>query len=36
MRNYDLCINTTDMTYEQAAKAIKDFAFTLLESKKNK
>ena len=34
MRNYDLCINTTDMTYEQAAKAIKDFAFTLLESKK--
>lgn len=36
MRNYDLCINTTDMTYEEAAKAIKDFAFTLLESKKKK
>ena len=34
MRNYDLCINTTDMTYEEAARAIKDFAFTLLESKK--
>ncbi|MCI8599121.1 MAG: cytidylate kinase-like family protein [Lachnospiraceae bacterium] len=30
MRNYDLCINTTDMTFEQAAKAIQDFAFTML------
>lgn len=26
MQNYDLCINTTQMTYERAAKAIQDFA----------
>lgn len=34
MRNYDLCINTTDMTYEQAAKAIEHFAADLLESRR--
>lgn len=26
MRNYDLCLNTTDLTYEQAAQAIQNFA----------
>lgn len=30
MQNYDLCINTTQMSYEQAAKAIQDFAETML------
>ena len=30
MQNYDLCINTTQMTYEQAAKAIQDFAENML------
>lgn len=30
MKNYDLCINTTTMTYEQAADAIQDFAFRML------
>ena len=30
MRNYDLCINTTAMTYEQAARAIEDFAANML------
>jgi len=30
MKNYDLCINTTAMTYDQAAKAIEDFAFRML------
>ena len=30
MRNYDLCINTTALTFEQAAKAIEDFAANML------
>ena len=30
MRNYDLCINTTDMTFEQAAVAIQHFAEDML------
>ena len=30
MQNYDLCINTTQMTYERAAKAIQDFAENML------
>ena len=30
MKNYDLCINTTSMTYDEAAKAIEDFAFRML------
>jgi len=34
MSNYDLCINTTDMTYEQAAKAIEHFAAEMLEAKR--
>ncbi len=33
MRNYDLCINTTQMSYEQAAKAIQEFAETMLAGK---
>ena len=33
MQNYDLCINTTQMTYEQAAKAIQDFAENMLSDK---
>lgn len=33
MQNYDLCINTTQMTYEQAAKAIRDFAENMLTDK---
>ncbi len=33
MQNYDLCINTTQMSYEQAAKAIQDFAETMLSGK---
>ena len=33
MQNYDLCINTTQMTYEQAAKAIQDFAENMLAGK---
>ena len=33
MQNYDLCINTTQMTYEQAAKAIQDFADNMLADK---
>ncbi len=33
MQNYDLCINTTQMSYEQAAKAIQDFAETMLTGK---
>ena len=33
MHNYDLCINTTQMTYEQAAKAIQDFAENMLTDK---
>lgn len=33
MQNYDLCINTTQMTYEQAAKAIQDFAENMLSAK---
>ena len=33
MQNYDLCINTTQMTYEQAAKAIQDFAEKMLADK---
>ena len=33
MQNYDLCINTTQMTYEQAAKAIQDFAENMLADK---
>ena len=33
MQNYDLCINTTQMTYEQAAKAIQDFAENMLTDK---
>ena len=28
--NYDLCINTTALTFEQAAKAIQDFAANML------
>ena len=32
-QNYDLCINTTQMTYEQAAKAIQDFAENMLAGK---
>lgn len=34
MRNYDLCINTTAFTYEQAAKAIQDFAQSMLNAGK--
>ena len=30
MQNYDLCINTTQMSFEQAAKAIQDFAENML------
>lgn len=33
MQNYDLCINTTQMTYEQSAKAIQGFAETMLAGK---
>lgn len=33
MTNYDLCINTTQMSYEQAAKAIQDFAENMLAGK---
>lgn len=33
VQNYDLCINTTQMTYEQAAKAIQDFAENMLADK---
>lgn len=33
MQNYDLCINTTQMSYEQAAKAIQEFAETMLTGK---
>ena len=33
MQNYDLCINTTQMTHEQAAKAIQDFAENMLADK---
>ena len=33
MQTYDLCINTTQMTYEQAAKAIQDFAENMLTDK---
>ena len=33
MQNYDLCINTTQMTYERAAKAIQDFAENMLTDK---
>ena len=33
IQNYDLCINTTQMTYEQAAKAIQDFAENMLADK---
>ena len=33
MQNYDVCINTTQMTYEQAAKAIQDFAENMLSAK---
>ena len=33
MQNYDLCINTTQMTYEQAAKAIQNFAENMLADK---
>ncbi len=33
MQNYDLCINTTQMSYEQAAKAIQEFAETMLADK---
>ena len=33
MQNYDLCIKTTQMTYEQAAKAIQDFAENMLSAK---
>ena len=33
MQNYDLSINTTQMTYEQAAKAIQDFAENMLADK---
>ena len=33
MQNYDLCIKTTQMTYEQAAKAIQDFAENMLADK---
>ena len=33
MENYDLCINTSSMTYDEAAKAIEEFAMHLL--KKN-
>ena len=33
MQNYDLCINTTQMTYEQVAKAIQDFAENMLADK---
>ena len=33
MQNYDLCINTTQMTYEQAAKAIQDFAENMVADK---
>lgn len=33
MQNYDLCINTTQMTYERAAKAIQDFAENMLAGK---
>lgn len=34
MQNYDLCINTTQMTYERAAKAIQDFAENMLAENK--
>lgn len=30
MQNYDLCINTTSMTFEQAAKGIQEFAENML------
>lgn len=30
MKNYDLCINTTALTYEEAALAIQEFAFRML------
>ncbi len=33
MQNYDLCINTTQMSFEQAAKAIQDFAENMLAGK---
>lgn len=33
MQNYDLCINTTQMSYEQAAKAIQNFAENMLAGK---
>lgn len=33
MKNYDLCINTTTMTYEEAALAIQEFAFRMLGKK---
>ena len=33
MQNYDLCINTPQMPYEQAAKAIQDFAENMLADK---
>ena len=36
MQNYDLCINTTQMTYEQAAKAIQDFAENMLTDKSHR
>jgi len=33
MENYDLCINTSSMTYDEAAKAIEDFAMRMLGKK---
>lgn len=33
MQNYDLCINTTQMSFGQAAKAIQDFAENMLAGK---
>ena len=30
LQNYDLCINTTALSFEQAAKAIQDFAANML------
>ena len=33
MQNYDLCINTTQMSFERAAKAIQDFAKNMLAGK---
>ena len=33
MQNYDLCINTTQMSFERAAKAIQDFAENMLAGK---